>query len=48
MLDVRVFLNASLERVVDELELAHHVVGTLAEAYFNVNAQLLGDFTLAT
>jgi len=46
--DVSILPNASLERIVDELELADHVVGTLAQTDLHVNAQLLRDLTLTT
>ena len=47
MLDVGVLLDASLESVVDELELADHVVGALAQADLDVESQLLGLFSFA-
>jgi len=43
--DVSVLLDASPERVVDELELADHVVGALTQTDLDVNAQLLRYFT---
>jgi len=43
--DVSILLNASLERIIDELELADHVVGALAQTDLDVDAQLLRDLS---
>ena len=37
MFDVRVLFDASLECIVDKLELADHVIGTLAQTDLNVD-----------
>ena len=47
MFDVGILLYASFQGVVDELELADHVIGTLAQADLDVNAQFLRDLALA-
>lgn len=48
VLDVGVLLDANPQRIVDELELTHHVVGALTYADLDVRSQLLRDLSLAT
>jgi len=45
--DVRILLDASPQRVVDELELTDHIIGTLTQADLDVGSQLLRDLAFA-